>query len=317
MSSLANYILPNGMLAFNSIDANDFELDGVPISGSGGGGGDPSTWSQYTAIQAIQCSGNAINNCGGIGLNDLIQISNNTNASGNSQKQLVISDGVSNGIVYDTVFNPLPAGSAQTLRQVLLNGANANGLGISNVGSMTVSDINGCNAISVDAITGLSTINGNPVNMLQSPFSMISYYNVGTQQTIPQNTAVQVLWQTNYNPYNTIGTSPISNSGAIFTNTSSSNVAVGVSGFISWSAPAFTNTFISVWGVKNAGSSDKFGYSNTYCPNLSQYPVIPFNFNAVLAPNDNIIIYVGHNDSAPMNINTIDVSASKICIVTY
>ena len=39
MSSLANYLLPDGRLAFNSIDCNEIDIDDVPVGSGGGSGG--------------------------------------------------------------------------------------------------------------------------------------------------------------------------------------------------------------------------------------------------------------------------------------
>jgi hypothetical protein len=324
MSSLANYVLPNGMLGFNSLDANDLELDGIPLgSGSGGGGGNASTWANYPAVANVSMVGNSLENVNQVGFNNVVSL---TNASG--QKYLQISDGTHTGTVYDSYFNVPATGGNATLRSVLLNNNNAQGANMQNVGTIGFSNGSGNVSIGSSSSGQLNVINssgatGQVYSSLNPSITMISYYNQSNLQVIPRNAATLVSWLNNDSPYDTFGATPITfnSDNATFTNNTSRYVPVHVNGFISWSAPAGSTTFLTVFGCRvisgtpNTGS--RLGYVNSYCPSLSQYPVMPFNFDLVMAPNDTIGIFVGHNDTGTLNINTAGGQSSRITVITY
>ncbi|MDR3501957.1 MAG: hypothetical protein P4L79_05180 [Legionella sp.] len=304
--SFASILNRDENIQFGEIDCtvlNAHTVNATVING--GGGGDSSNWSAYPASQSVDFGGNPIHNASAIGFNNVIGVRN-------VGSQLTIYDGTSTGVIYDSVFNPLPSSTAPTLRSVLLNGSNANGLGIGNVGSLVVSNINDCNTINVGtvtsvstitgsslAITGVSTINGSAYPpALAGATKTLTVLTSNVTQPVSIGSTYTVLWYS-VNSSRSFGTSPFAFTAGegIITNTSSNTLLVDVSCYFQWSASVQPN--LQTFGYGSIiGDGTLFGLNIVNVPTSgtanSTNNVV---FSAVLAPNATLSIRSSHTDT--------------------
>ena len=137
-----------------------------------------------------------------------------------------------------------------------------------------------------------------------SSASILSYYTNITQ-SINTTTDTPITWIT-LDSLNSEGVTGLTFNTDRFINTSGSNMIINIAGYVGWDSGGTANSSRAVFVVKNSninGSQGRIGYINIPAVGTSDYPVVNFTANTVLANNDYFQVWCRHNDSISQLIN--------------
>jgi hypothetical protein len=152
-------------------------------------------------------------------------------------------------------------------------------------------------------------------NEIDSNTNSILSYISNTSQTTQRGADTIVTWNA-LDESNSKGETGLTFNGTnTFSNETSKDIIVSLSGYVGWNSAVNGNSARVVYVSKNTGSNLRMGYTNYSAG--EDYPATNFNASFVMRSGDYFTINCWHNDGFPTTINAqVNLPGSRLSIRT-